>query len=148
MSMINEDEHVLLSPLGGGGRSEKILHKSCIEIQEKLKIFQAPRRVVSPEFVQDFDAGFFESFRVILGDILEILQRNPARILHKTAKKVLRERALVPKCANRLDRNGAAPYAYRYRNWYGALPILVRGSSFLFSVGSSRTQLSAPLRLT
>ena len=41
------------------GRSKKILQKSCIEIQEKLKIFQPPPRVVSPEFVQDFDAGFF-----------------------------------------------------------------------------------------
>ena len=41
---------------------------------------------------------------------------------------------LVPNLKNCLDQNGAAPYAFRYPNWYGALPILVRGSSFIFSL--------------
>ena len=61
---INEDD-VLLS-LPGGGRSEKILHKSCIEIQEKLKIFQAPN-------------SFFSHFGSFLESFSKSCNTNPAQ---------------------------------------------------------------------
>ncbi len=58
--------------------------KSCIEILQKLKIFQAPQRVVSA----GFDAGFrCRIFWVILGHSAshyQILHRNPAKILLKS----------------------------------------------------------------
>ncbi len=41
---------------------------------------------------------------------------------------------LVPKRANCLYAYGAAPYAFRCLNWYGARPVSDQGSSFLFSL--------------